>query len=87
MHVHAGRAAALPDLPTVLMGGAVAELADADLTEALAEQVRRAAASRTPLRIVGGGHQGVLRAAGPGRRAADVWRAIAGSSPTIRASW
>ena len=34
--------------------GAVVELADTDLTEALAEQVRRAAASRTPLRIVGG---------------------------------
>jgi glycolate oxidase FAD binding subunit len=33
---------------------AVAELVDADLTEPLAEQVRRAAASRTPLRIVGG---------------------------------
>jgi glycolate oxidase FAD binding subunit len=33
---------------------AVAELADADLAEALGEQVRRAAAGRTPLRIVGG---------------------------------
>ncbi len=33
---------------------AVAEVADADLTEALAGQVRRAAAERTPLRIVGG---------------------------------
>src|SRR5581483_11307884 len=31
-----------------------AETVDADLAEALAEQVRRAAASRTPLRIVGG---------------------------------
>src|SRR5580704_16711727 len=36
------------------MGGAVAEVADADLAEPLAEQVRGAAASRTPLRIVGG---------------------------------
>lgn len=36
----------------------MAELADADLTEALAEQIRRAAASRTPLRIVGGDTKG-----------------------------
>ena len=32
----------------------VAELADADLAEALAEQLRRAAEARTPLRIIGG---------------------------------
>ena len=36
------------------MVSAVAELADADIAEALADRVRRAAADRTPLRIVGG---------------------------------
>jgi len=35
-------------------GGARAALAEPDLTEALADQVRRAAAARRPLRIVGG---------------------------------
>src|SRR5580704_16418598 len=34
---------------------AVAEVVEADLTHALAEQVRRAAEARRPLRIVGGG--------------------------------
>ncbi len=36
------------------MGGVAVQARDADLTDALAEQVRRAAAARAPLRIVGG---------------------------------
>ena len=63
----------------------VADAQANDLTQVLANQVRRAAAGRTPLRIVGGDTKAFYgRRVGVSRSAL---RGITGSSATTQASW